>query len=112
MADEKEVGRRNMLAMLVKWESYIRSTQDRIKEIADLIKEKTVDEWETMKELRKNLKAAVWKRDSIFAEMHEEAEAGSEISGRITLDDFDTEDAEINIELTKKEFKEAQAEVE
>ena len=108
----KNMMAKNMMGILVKWEAYIQTTGERIKELADDIKDKTVNEREAMKKLRSDLKAAVWKKDSILAEMHEEAEAGSEISGKITLDDFDTEDAEINIELTKKEFKEAQAEVE
>ena len=105
-----ELKTKNMMGILVKWEAYIQTTGERIKELADDIKDKTVNEREAMKKLRSDLKAAVWKKDSILAEMQEEVEAGSEISGRITLDDFDTEDAEINIELTKKEFKQAQKE--
>lgn len=110
MINMSELKAKNMTASLVNWEAYIQKTGESIKELNEKIKDKTLDEREAMKELRKNLKAAQWKKDSILATMHEELESGAKIAGEITLDDFDVEEAEINIELTKKEFAAAQKE--
>ena len=46
----------------------------------------------------------------ILESIREEAEAGNEVTGTITLDDFDVEGRKLDIELVKGEMKEAQDE--
>lgn len=106
-----EIKVKSLSSSLVNWEAYILKAVQDIKSLQAKIKDMTLDERDAMKELRKNLKVANWKRDSILALMREELDDGKQISGVITLDDFDVGDAEINIELTKKEFAEATKEL-
>ena len=58
----------------------------------------------------KEIKERKWKIAQILDSIREEAEAGNEVTGTITLDDFDVEGRKLDMELVKGEYKESLSE--
>lgn len=102
-----ELKAKTLTSALVNWEAYIAKTVYDIKVVQERMKDNTEQERNDIKEKRKNLKAAVWKKDSIMALMKDAVTDGKEVSGTITLEDFDVEQAEIDIALVRNQFEEA-----
>ena len=74
----------------------------------EIIKRTSETERAKKKSYTSDLKATKWKIAQILDSIREEAEAGNEVTGTITLDDVDVEGRKLDIELVKGEMKEAQ----
>jgi hypothetical protein len=104
---EVKMKEKNAMAELISWEAYIKVMEQRIAETKEEIKELTTAEREMMKEYRTNLKAAKWMVGKVLVDMKTNAVKHGEVSGKITLDDFDVDNANIDIDLVKQEMKNA-----
>ena len=93
---------------LISWEAKKAELEESIAQVNEDIKLKTETERAKKKSYTSDLKATKWKIAQILGSIKEEAEAGNEVTGTITLDDFDVEGRKLDIELVKGEMKEAQ----
>ena len=93
---------------LISWEAKKTELEESIADINEEIKLKTETERAKKKSYTSDLKATKWKIAQILESIREETEAGNEVTGTITLDDFDVEGRKLDMELVKGEMKEAQ----
>lgn len=90
---------------LIQWEAYKKGLEQKLEDVKERIKEKTETERAQKKSYQEDLKTANWKIGKLMASMKETAEADSYINATITLDDFDTAGASLDVELAKGELK-------
>ena len=95
---------------LISWEAKKTELEESIAQVNEDIKLKTETERAKKKSYTSDLKATKWKIAQILESIREEAEAGNEVTGTITLDDFDVEGRKLDMELVKGEYKESLSE--
>ena len=95
---------------LISWEAKKTELEESIAQVNEDIKLKTETERAKKKSYTSDLKATKWKIAQILESIREETEAGNEVTGTITLDDFDVEGRRLDMELVKGEYKESLSE--
>lgn len=100
---------RRIVAENVAWQEKAAQLQANIKSIQNDIKEDTQGDRDTIKELRADLKIAVFKVEQTRERMKEIAQSG-EVRGTVTLDDFDVSEARIDFEMARGEYQQQKKE--
>lgn len=92
---------------LINWIAYRKGLLEEIEDLKETVKMKTETERAKMKGLRKNVSVATFKIDSLMESLEEAVEAQERVETTLTLDDFDTDGKQIDINLATKEFKDS-----